>query len=291
MNESSTISAKVALDRRLNIFRPDLADERLKGEVEAARFVAGEAAQVSVPVVALRPKPDMAAGIDTELLLGEAVKVFERANGWAWVQADVDGYSGYLPETAISDVAPATHIITAPRTFLYPAAELRKPPVAALSMGSRLAFVGEEETRGTRYLMTEKGEGVIANHCLSLDQSLAEDYVSVALRFLETPYLWGGRSGFGIDCSGLVQLAMGMVGKSALRDTDMQAKSLGTEITREELRRGDLVFWKGHVGIMENAETLLHANGHTMNVARENLNEAIQRIGWLYDMPTGYRRP
>ncbi|NTJ41123.1 C40 family peptidase [Agrobacterium larrymoorei] len=291
MNEATTISANAALDRRLNVFRPDLADERLKGQVEATRFIKGAAAQVVGPVAALRPRPDMAVGIDTELLLGEGVQVFDRVDGWAWVQADADGYAGYLPEAAIGDVSPATHIVTAPRTFLYPTAELRKPPSAALSMGSRIAFVGEEETRGTRYLMTAKGEGVIANHCLPLDQSIAQDYVSVALRFLETPYLWGGRSGFGIDCSGLVQLSMAMVGKSVLRDTDMQAKSVGAEITREELRRGDLVFWKGHVGIMEDAETLLHANGHTMNVARENLDDAIRRIGWLYDMPTGYRRP
>lgn len=279
------------LDRRLNIFRADLADETLKGKVEAERFVKGTPAQVTVPVIGLRPKPDLTAGIDTELLLGETIRVFEKASGWAWVQADADGYAGYLPETAFGETVAPTHRIIAPRTFLYPAAELRKPPVAALSMGSQMRFVGEAETRGTHYLMTENGEGVIAAHCLNVEQRSAEDYVSIALRFLETPYLWGGRSGFGIDCSGLVQLSMVMAGTSVLRDTDMQVRSLGTEITREELRRGDLVFWKGHVGIMEDEETLLHANGHTMNVSRENLDEAIKRIGWLYEMPTAYRRP
>ncbi|SCX21510.1 C40 family peptidase [Agrobacterium rosae] len=284
-------SANTPLDRRLHIFRADLADETLEGQVEAARFVKGTPAQVKVPVIGLRPKPDLAAGIDTELLLGETLRVFDRAAGWAWVQADADGYAGYLPETAIGEVVAATHRIIAPRTFLYPEAELRKPTVAALSMGSSLTFVGEAETRGTRYLMTEKGEGVIAAHCLALTQPSTTDYVSVALRFLETPYLWGGRSGFGIDCSGLVQLSMAMTGKSVLRDTDMQVRSLGTPIDRDELRRGDLVFWKGHVGIMEDEATLLHANGHTMNVSRENLEEAIKRIGWLYEMPTGFRRP
>ena len=279
------------LDRRLNVFRPDLADEKLKGRVQADRFITGEPAQIALPVVGLRPKPDTASGIDTELLLGEAIRVFDRADGWAFVQAEVDGYVGYLPEAAVGAVEAATHIVIAPRTFLYPATELRKSPVAALSMGSRMTFVGEEETRGTRYLMTAKGEGVIAAHCLPADRFISDDYVAVALRFLETPYLWGGRSGFGIDCSGLVQLSMAMTGKFALRDTDMQVKSLGTEIERDELRRGDLVFWKGHVGIMEDETTLLHANGHTMTVSRENLNEAIERIGWLYDRPTAYRRP
>ncbi len=279
------------LDRRLNVIRPDLADAKLEGRVQAERFITGEPAQVALPVVGLRPKPEMVSGIDTELLMGEAIRVFDRADGWAFVQAEADGYVGYMPQVAVGAVKAATHTVIAPRTFLYPAAELRKPPVAAFSMGSRLTFVGEEETRGTRYLMTAKGEGVIAAHCLPVDRFVCDDYVSVALRFLETPYLWGGRSGFGIDCSGLVQLSMAMTGKFALRDTDMQVKSLGTEIEREELRRGDLVFWKGHVGIMEDETTLLHANGHTMNVARENLDEAIQRIGWLYDRPTTYRRP
>lgn len=281
----------MTLDRRLNIFRPDLAAETLKGMVEAERFVSGTPAQVVAPVIGLRPSPDLAVGIDTELLMGETVQVFERANGWAWVQADADAYAGYAPESAIGDVVAATHRIVVPRSFLYPSAELRKPPVAALSMGSRMTFVAEAETRGTKYLLTEKGEGVIAAHCRPIDEAISDDYVSVALRFLETPYLWGGRSGLGIDCSGLVQMSMAMVGKFAQRDTDMQVKSLGAEITREELRRGDLVFWKGHVGIMEDAETLLHSNGNTMSVTRENLDAAIKRIGWLYEMPTAYRRP
>lgn len=281
----------MTLDRRLNIFRPDLAAETLKGMVEAERFVSGTPAQVVAPVIGLRPSPDLAVGIDTELLMGETVQVFERANGWAWVQADADAYAGYAPESAIGDVVAATHRIVVPRSFLYPSAELRKPPVAALSMGSRMTFVAEAETRGTKYLLTEKGEGVIAVHCKPVDEAISDDYVSVALRFLETPYLWGGRSGLGIDCSGLVQMSMAMVGKFAQRDTDMQVKSLGAEITREELRRGDLVFWKGHVGIMEDAETLLHASGHTMSVTRENLDAAIKRIGWLYEMPTAYHRP
>lgn len=283
-------SEDMPLDRRLNIFRADLADERLRGKVEAKRYVTGTPASVILPVIGLRPKPELESGIDTELLLGETVRVFDSDNGWAWVQADADGYAGYVPEAAIGETVAPTHRIIAPRTFLYPQAELRKPPVAALSMGSLITIVGEEETRGTRYLMTATGEGIIAAHCFSVSECVADDYVSVALRFLETPYLWGGRSGFGIDCSGLVQLSAAMVGKSVLRDTDMQVSTLGTDISRDELRRGDLVFWKGHVGIMEDEQTLLHANGHTMNVSRENLDEAIKRIGWLYEMPTAFRR-
>jgi len=277
------------LDRRLNAFRPDLAAEALKGQVEAARFVKGEPASVTGSVAALRPFPDIGRGIDTELLFGESVRVFDRANGFAWVQADADGYVGYLPEEMIGSLAEPTHRITAARTFLYPEAELRKPPIKAFSMGSLITVIGDAETRGTRYFLLAGGGAVIAAHCLPVGEAMADDYVYVATKFIETPYLWGGRSGFGIDCSGLVQLALMMVGKSAPRDSDMQA-SFGNAITRDELRRGDLVFWKGHVGIMEDQETLLHANGHTMTVARENFEAAVKRIGWLYEQPTGYRR-
>ncbi len=278
------------LDRRLHAYRPDLADERLQGRVKAERFVPGQPARVAIPVAALRPSPDASRGIDTELLLGETLRVFERKDGWAWVQADQDGYVGYLPEGQLSEPEVATHIICVPRTFLYPEPELRRPPIATLSMGSRLRVVGEAETRGTRYALLHDGSALIAAHCCAVGERPADDYVQVAARFLETPYLWGGRSGFGIDCSALVQLSLMMVGRTAPRDSDMQA-AFGTETTRDDLRRGDLVFWKGHVGIMEDTETLLHANGHTMTVARENLAAAIERIGWLYDQPTGYRRP
>lgn len=280
------------LDRRLNAFRPDLADIRLQGQVEAERFVEGEPVTVAVPVAALRPRPDFRASIDTQLLFGEPLTVFDRQDDWAFVQSEVDGYVGYLPEEDISDeMDEATHWVIAPRTFVYPGADLRFPHAGELSMGSRVTLIDEEETRGTKYALMEGGGAVIAAHCRPLGEAVSGDYVEIAARFLETPYLWGGRSGFGIDCSGLVQLAMMMAGREAPRDSDMQAARLGTVIAREDLRRGDLVFWKGHVGIMEDAATLLHANGHTMTVARENLDAAIERIGWLYEAPTGFRRP
>jgi cell wall-associated NlpC family hydrolase len=279
-------------DRRLNAYRPDLAEEALRGTLAAERYVAGTPARIAAPVAALRPRPDLAAGIDTEVLFGETVRVLDRADGWAWVKSDFDGYVGYVAETALdAGGGAATHRVAVPRTFAYTGADLRTPAAFALSIGSRLTVIGESETRGTRYLTLEGGQSVVAGHCLNIGATAGSDYVGVAARFLETPYLWGGRSGFGLDCSALVQLSMMMVGRTAPRDSDMQAAGLGRPIDRTDLQRGDLVFWKGHVAIMEDDRTILHANGHTMSVAREGLDAAIERIGWLYQQPTGYRRP
>ncbi|MDL2406664.1 NlpC/P60 family protein [Rhizobium calliandrae] len=281
----------MTLDRRLNAFRPDLADASLQGKVDADRFVEGAKAQVVVPVAALRPQPDLARGIDTELLFGEDVDVFERKDGWCWVKAASDGYVGYLSEKAIRrEQAAPTHIVVTQRTFLYPEPELRKPHAHVLSMGSRLRVTGTAETRGNHYVVLEGGTAIFSKHVQPIGYNDGGDFVDVALRFLETPYLWGGRSGLGIDCSGLVQLALLMTGRAAPRDTDMQAAGLGEPIARDELRRGDFVFWKGHVAIMEDEKTIVHANGHTMTVAREDFAAAVERIGWLYQQPTGYRR-
>ncbi|MGV1837450.1 NlpC/P60 family protein [Rhizobium rhizogenes] len=281
----------MTLDHRLNAYRPDLAEASLRGRVEAERFVEGTRAQVTVPVVALRPQPDLVRGIDTELLLGEDVTVFERKDGWAWVKAVSDGYVGYLPEDTIREgLVTPTHIVVPQRTFLYPEPELRKPYTGVLSMGSRIRVTGTAEARGNHYVVLEDGTAIFAKHVQPIGYNDGGDYVDVAAKFMETPYLWGGRSGLGVDCSSLIQLALLMTGRAAPRDSDMQAAGLGEPIAREELKRGDFVFWKGHAAVMEDAETIIHANGHTMTVARENFAAAVERIGWLYEYPTGYRR-
>jgi cell wall-associated NlpC family hydrolase len=279
------------LDKRLNIFRSDLADERLRAEVEATRYVAGRPAQALLPVVSLHRAPDEHAAVDTQILRGETVQVFERANGWAWVQTESDFYCGYARQKGLGDAGTPTHRVVVPRTFVYPGPDRKKPMRAALSMGSLIDVREETENAGARYLVTRDGEAVFAGHCAPVDAIVEADYVSIAARFVETPYLWGGRSGFGIDCSALVQLSMLMTGRKVARDSDMQAQSLGERITPDALRRGDLVFWTGHVGIMEDAETLLHATGATMSVTRENLAAAIVRIRAESGDPTVYRRP
>ncbi|WP_027060993.1 C40 family peptidase [Mesorhizobium loti] len=284
-----------AHDARLHAFRTDLADARLQGEVTADRFVSGQPVRITAPVADVRKAPRPDAGVDTQLLFGDDVLVFEVAEGWAWVQAERDGYVGYVADTMLGGRDQvSTHTVSVPRTFLYPGADLRFPIAGRLSMGSTVTVTGVAETRGTHYAVLPSGEAVIAGHLRPVDE-VAADYVSVAEMFLGTPYLWGGASGFGIDCSGLVQLAMRMAGRDVLRDSDMQAATLGEPVELGPdyvgLRRGDLVFWKGHVAVMTDAETMIHANGHTMLVSREGLKDAIARIGYLYGGPTGFRRP
>lgn len=284
-----------ARDARLHAFRSDLADARLKGEVSADRFVTGRPARIAASVADIRKAPRPDAGVNTQVLFGDDVLVFEEAEGWAWVQAERDGYVGYVGATMLGarEHAP-THIVAAPRTFLYPGADLRFPIAGQLSMGSTVTVTGAAETRGTHYALLPSGEALIAGHLRPLGD-VAHDYVAVAEMFLGTPYLWGGTSGFGIDCSGLVQLAMRMAGRNVLRDSDMQAAGLGEPLDPGPdyagLKRGDLVFWKGHVAIMTDARDMIHANGHTMLVSREGLKDAIDRIGYLYGGPTRFRRP
>ncbi|WEX09283.1 NlpC/P60 family protein [Chelativorans sp. AA-79] len=279
-----------ALDGRLNAFRPDLADERLQGRVEAARFTAGESAMVAVPLADVHTAPDPAAGMDTQFLHGDAVLVFERRGGWAWVQGERDGYVGYVREGALGSAASKpTHIVHAARSFVYPEPDMKTPRSGAHSIGARLTVVEEVERRGTRYAVLDSGGAMIAKHIRPVSEHAA-DYVSVAEQLLQTPYLWGGVSGFGIDCSGLVQLSLFMAGRTVLRDTDMQEYSLGTPIEPKTLRRGDLVFWRGHVAIMTDEKSIVHANGYSMIVSLEPLAEAIRRIELLYGLPAGYRR-
>lgn len=284
-----------ARDSRLHAFRSDLADARLQGKVAAERFVAGRPARISASVADVRRAPRPDSGLNTQLLYGDEVVVFDEAEGFAWLQAERDGYVGYVPS---GDLAPRgaepTHVVTALRTFVYPGPDMKFPRSGQLSIGSQVAVTGFAETRGTRYGLLSSGEAVVLQHLAPLGTT-TDDFVAVAERLIDTPYLWGGSSAFGIDCSGLVQLSVRMTGRNVLRDSDMQEASLGTPVDAgtdfSQLRRGDLVFWKGHVAIMTDGENMIHANGHTMTVAREGLRQAIDRIGYLYGGPTSFRRP
>ncbi len=279
------------LDPRLHAFRPDLADIRLKGAVEAARFVEGVPRRVVAAAAPIKRQPRPDASLESEALHGETFIVFEDLDeGWSWGQLETDSYVGYVPTDALSASAPApTHRVTALRTFLYPGPDLKLPASTSLSLGARLALAGEAETRGTHYRLLTGGEGaVVAAHVVPVDAPPEGDFVAVAERFLATPYLWGGRTSIGLDCSGLVQLSLMAAGHGAPRDTDLQAATIGHAVAdaAAALRRGDLVFWPGHVGIMIDGEYMLHASGHQMAVVIEALADAIARIGAV----TGVRR-
>lgn len=284
-----------SLDARLNAFRDDLADARLKGQMQSARFVEGRLARIIAGVADVRNKPRLDAGLDTQFLSGDDILVFDEADGWVWVQAARDNYVGYIAKAAIDVTETAlTHRVCVPRTFLYPVPDLKFPRAGEFSMGAAVAIVDFAETRGTTYGLLPSGQAMVAAHLRPVSEAV-DDFVSVAETLLHTPYLWGGVSGFGIDCSGLVQLSMRMAGRNVPRDTDMQAAGIGAPVTPgpdfSGLRRGDLVFWKGHVAIMTDAENIIHASGHSMMVSREGLAGAVTRIGYLYGGPTVFRRP
>ncbi|MGL5362812.1 MAG: C40 family peptidase, partial [Bosea sp. (in: a-proteobacteria)] len=209
---------------------------------------------------------------------GEAVTVYERFEGWAWAQLAGDGYVGYLPETALGAViAPATHRVSAQRTFLYPGPSMKLPPLDVLSLGAMVTVARIEGS----FAVLPTGACLWAAH-LAPVSTREPDFVTVAERFLHVPYLWGGKTSLGLDCSGLTQVALAASGIAAPRDSDQQEAALGSPLPINDslsgLNRGDLVFWKGHVGIMRDADTLLHATGYSMTVMSEPLREARDRI-------------
>jgi cell wall-associated NlpC family hydrolase len=266
-------------DPRLTPARGDIAAKHLEGKVEATRFVEGETFEIADALAPLRQGPSADAEQATQALKGERVTIYDRdAEGWAWGQLEADGYVGWLPDAALARPAAApTHKVTALRTFAFPGPSIKLPPAEALVMGSRVSITREDGI----FAVTREGWFVPKAHLAGLDDH-APDFVAIAERFVGTPYLWGGKSCLGIDCSGLVQLALQATGKSCVRDSDMQQAQLGHALSAEEskhLQRGDLIFWRGHVAIVRDANTVVHANAFHMATAIEGAQEAIARIG------------
>jgi len=259
-------------DKRLTPARPDLAASSLKGQVEAARFVDGEAAAAAWGRVSLRASPSHDSGQVSELLFGEIVTVYERKDGWAWLQAKTDSYVGYARESGLGEPLEADARVTQLLTPLLFAPDVKSPLRDLLPLNAR---VKRGHTEGD---FVAVADGFVSARTLELLDSAASDFVAVAERFIGVPYVWGGKTFQGLDCSGLIQTALQAAAIACPRDTDMMEQGLGYAIARDQVRRGDLIFWKGHVGVMRDAQTLLHANAFHMQVTSEPLDVAIARI-------------
>lgn len=271
-----------AFDPRLTPARPECAAAHLRGIVPAERYVEPTPARVLEAVAPLRRAPRHDAGLDTEALAGETLRVWDEDDeGWSWVQLDRDGYVGWMPSHAVlkGEAPAATHRVAALATFVYPALTIKQPPLARLSFGSPVRVLREREENGRRFAITAEGGAIVAHHLAPIDAP-ESDPVAVAERFLGIPYLWGGRSSLGIDCSGLVQTALAACGIACPRDADMQEAALGAPVSLEveAWRRGDLLFWPGHVALVRDAESFIHANASMMAVGIERIDAGLARI-------------
>jgi cell wall-associated NlpC family hydrolase len=273
-------------DPRLTLARPDLAASSLRGQVAAERYADGVLQEVVVGQTPLRAAPSHDAMQLTEALRGERALILEFTDeGWAWGQLLTDRYVGWMPAAALA--APGqqpNYRVTALRSFAFAERNIKSRVLDALPLGS-LLYVTQI---GSTFALGPAGF-VPARHVAPLDTHEA-DHVAVAERFLGTPYLWGGKTALGIDCSGLVQVSLSARGIACPRDSDMQA-AIGELASLDTAQRGDLIFWKGHVAILRDGATLIHANAHHMMVAIEPITDALARIRAAGSEVTGVRRP
>lgn len=276
----------MTFDSRVTLARPDLADRRLEGLAPAERYAESRAMVCAVPAAAIRAQASPDAEQWDQLLFGEVFRVLEEKDGFAWGQAPRDGYVGHVALSALAPQGPApTHAVSAIRTYAFSRPDIKSRPEGLYSLNALVTI----EAREGRFARGAGTGWFVEEHLTPIGRG-ETDYVAVAERFLGAPYQWGGRESLGLDCSGLVQQALYACNRACPRDTDMQ-RGFFPEVAEAERRRGDLVFWKGHVAIHLDRDTILHANAHHMATAVEPLAEAIARIEAAgVGAPLGWRR-
>jgi cell wall-associated NlpC family hydrolase len=270
------------LDPRLHPLRDDLAGVELKGRVQSSRFAEARPAQVAAGMMDLRRAPAPDAMLVSQLFHGDEVRVYETEDGWAWLQHAGDGYMGYAEAAALREEVetsspPTSHWVRVPRSFVFPAPDEKIPPLDALPMTARVRVSSQQG--GYSEVAWGDGSGWVPSRHLAANGEIVEDFVATALAFIGVPYLWGGRTSLGLDCSSLVQVALKAAGMACPRDSDMQEASLGEPRPLDEPAvRGDLFYMPGHVAIALDAWRVVHANAHDMMTSIEPLEDVVRRV-------------
>ncbi|MBL4618301.1 MAG: C40 family peptidase [Robiginitomaculum sp.] len=272
-------------DPRITPARSDLAAEHLRGIVTAEKFVSGNTLSVITEMSDLLAQPKLDQSLQSQLLFGEQFVCLESKDGWAWGQSVRDGYVGYVRASALQEqTAIPDHWISSLRTPVFSQANLKSPIVGYLHRNSQIHISKTSDD------YCHVGMGWVAKCDIQAINSPAEDWVEVAKTYLHSPYVWGGRSSFGLDCSALIQNSLQAAGISCPRDSDMQEEQLGKPVRTSDFTRGDLLFWKGHVGVMVCRDNFLHANAASMKTVIEPVSEAINRIEKTAGPITSIRR-
>ena len=248
-----------------------MADAALKDVMKADGFVLPQTFSVTVPVADIRAAPD-ALRLERQAVYGTAIDVLENDGTTVFGRETLGGYVGFFDATALGGATDPTHKVSVRTTLGFAGPDIKIAHPVTLPFGARVRIVGDDGM----FLRTVENLFIPSNHLSPLND-FATDPVAIAELFLGAPYLWGGNSAFGLDCSGLVQAALFACGEQCPGDSDQQ-RVLGNEISLDQVARGDLLFWKGHVAWVISPNQILHSNGNDMAVAFEPLQSAITRI-------------